>query len=222
MNSRDQVRGEMWSNNQYHTSAAGGSGLAISIPADSEPNRLSKERRSPTVQSSGPSSAPASNNQSRLVRPDIPTRASTTGSTTDSERLAADITIPKVRSEDLNHSGLGLHYNPSGSPPESSVTFSTTNSTRPTTPNSNQHSHQQGTLNGDEITSVASHSSTSSNPSNSPKLQRSASANLASTCVYVYKAHRRDLIKPYFAEHALLVGRLCKVLSFEHWALFFI
>jgi hypothetical protein len=183
MNPRDQVRGDMWSNNKYHTSAAGGSGLTVSVPADPEPTRSRKDHRSATVQSSGPSSAPAANNQTLLVRPDIPTRASTTGSTTESERLGADITIPKVRSEDLNHSGLGLHYNPSGSPPESSATFSATNSTRPTTPSSSQHNHQQVTANGDEVTTVVSHSSVSSNPSNSTKLQRSASASLASTYV---------------------------------------
>jgi hypothetical protein len=192
MNPRDQGRGEMWSNNQ-HTTATSSSGLAISVPTDSEPNRLRKDRRSPTMQSSGPSSAPASNNPNRPGRPDIPTRASTTGSNTEPERSATDVSIPKVRSEDLNHSGPGFPYNPSGSPLESSTTLFS-NSTRPTTPSSSQQNHQQGAATADEITSVASHSSASSNLSNSPRLQRSVSATLASTFVYLHNAHSHDLI----------------------------
>jgi hypothetical protein len=175
----------MWSNNEPQSTTPSTPGFT-SPPASVDNSR--QRRPQPSRKESQTAEFYSSSTPSAHRMPDrqnLPSRSSTTGSTPDPDRGAANNLYTQARSEDLSHTSISPGYsynNTSGSAPGSSAALA---SSRPTSPGSSGQPSNQPVVSDDRasVTSFSSAHSGSSNHSRSGVLPSNAStsASLAST-----------------------------------------
>lgn len=187
--SRDRDQGRTpspWATYQHNGAAA-----PLGVSTDLDQARTQQAQPQPR----NPYSAPPSNPAKLPDRPNLPTRSSTLGPTDPDRNLATNPTsLPKARSEDLNHNSTSLSYSTNAfitSSPRPSPPFlsSGTGGSRPNTPGTSKdppssghsdHSHQQRSV--DSHSSAHSEASTSnSNAPRAPPSASSTSTSLSST-----------------------------------------
>jgi hypothetical protein len=174
----------MWSNNEPQSTTPSTPGLSTSPPASVDNSR--QRRPQPSRKDSQTAEYYSGSTPSARRMPDrqnLPSRSSTTGSTPDPDRGAANNLFTQARSEDLSHTSTspGYSYNNTfGSAPGSSAALA---SSRPTSPGSSGQPSNQVSDDRASVTSFSSAHSGSSNHSKSGVLpsNASASASLAST-----------------------------------------
>lgn len=131
-----------------------------------------------------PYSAPPTT--SRIDRPALLTRSSTVGAPDPDRNLSANISYPKARSEDLNHTSTA-NYNPesfSTSSPRLSPAFPPSTGSRPSTPASSSQSKQPSSSSHSDHsprTSLAYYTSTHSEESSTNSHSTTSKAPRAST-----------------------------------------
>lgn len=163
----------------------------------------STDPTSRSFNSNGPYSAPPTSPSRLPDRQNIPTRASTLGSSDPSRHLAPkhSNTIPFAHSEDLNHStsfGAGL---PGSSPKPAPAFLSPGNNSRPSTPaGSSQHKPTSSSGHSDDSnhrTSIASFSSAQSGSSTSSDRKPPPTAT-SSTSASVVPSYVPLMLHPFF------------------------
>ena len=181
--SRDRDQGRTpppWANYPHNGAAA-----PLGLSTDLDPPRT---QQSPSQQRN-PYSAPPSNPAKLPERPNLPTRSSTLGPTDPDRNLPShSSSLPKARSEDLNHtsayaSNSFISSSPRPSPPYLS---SGAGSSRPNTPGTSKDPSSSGL--SDQQHSMSSHSSahseastSNSNAPRAPPSTSSTSTSLSST-----------------------------------------